>query len=179
MPELAIIEPLAHSDPENTFWQRDLMVSYNDLGDALGKQDHLEDALAAYRSSLAIVQHLLSQDSKNATWQSDLQFVADRIGGLGYSFALARDFNNAMGAAEQAILATPAELWLYAIRADALMFLGRIDEARAIFLKYRGQKLGSGQTWEAVVLEDFSHFRQAGLTSPLMAEIEKQFKVTG
>jgi hypothetical protein len=83
-----------------------------------------------------------------------------------------------LAAVDQAISLTPKELWLYVIRADALMFLGRVDEARAIFLKYRGQKLDNGQPWEVAVLEDFGHFQQAGLTSPLMTEIEKQFKAT-
>ncbi|HEY6466748.1 MAG TPA: hypothetical protein VIY69_12195, partial [Candidatus Acidoferrales bacterium] len=70
------------------------------------------------------------------------------------------------------------------------MFLGRIDEARALYLKYRGQKnvLSNGKPWEAVVLGDFVgeavvlgdfvELRKAGLTNPLMDEIEKLFTST-
>jgi hypothetical protein len=56
------------------------------------------------------------------------------------------------------------------------MFLDRVDEARALYLKYRRQQKVSGdKSWEVVVLEDFAEFQKAGLTHPLMQEIEKQF----
>jgi hypothetical protein len=56
------------------------------------------------------------------------------------------------------------------------MFLDRVDEARALYLKYRGTKNVVGEkSWEAAVLEDFAELRKAGLTHPLMDEIEKQF----
>jgi hypothetical protein len=64
-------------------------------------------------------------------------------------------------------------------RAHALMFLGRVDEARALYLKYRGQQQVQGdKSWEAVVLEDFAKIQKAGLTHPLMQEIEKAFAGT-
>ena len=58
------------------------------------------------------------------------------------------------------------------------MFLGRTDEARALYLKYRGQKI-DGKPWETVVLGDFAEFRKAGLTNPLMDEVEKLFASAG
>jgi hypothetical protein len=35
------------------------------------------------------------------------------------------------------------------------------------------------KSWETVVLEDFADLRKAGLTNPLMDEIEKQFTAAG
>ena len=56
------------------------------------------------------------------------------------------------------------------------MFLSRVDEARAIYLKYWGcQKVQGVKSWEAVVLEDFAELRKAGLTHPLMDEIAQAF----
>ena len=56
------------------------------------------------------------------------------------------------------------------------MFLDRVDEARMLYLQYRGEKsVESGRAWETVVLEDFAELRKAGLTHPLMYEIEKRF----
>jgi len=57
------------------------------------------------------------------------------------------------------------------------MFLGRVDEARTIYLSYRGQKAHSNKDglWEKVVLGDFAEFRKAGLTNPLMDEIQTLF----
>ena len=54
------------------------------------------------------------------------------------------------------------------------MFLGRTDEARALYLKYRGRKdVSEGKSWETVVQEDFAELRKAGLSDPLMDTIEK------
>jgi hypothetical protein len=41
---LAIAERLAHSDPGNAGWQRDLSVSYNKIGDVLVAQGNLPEA---------------------------------------------------------------------------------------------------------------------------------------
>jgi len=47
-------------------------------------------------------------------------------------------------------------------------------------LKYRGKKdVWNGKSWETAILEDFAEFRKAGLTSPLMDEIEKLFTSAG
>jgi len=55
------------------------------------------------------------------------------------------------------------------------MFLDRTDEARALYLRYRGTpKVLGEKSWDAVVLEDFAELRKAGLAHPLMDEIEKQ-----
>jgi hypothetical protein len=35
------------------------------------------------------------------------------------------------------------------------------------------------KSWETVVLEDYAALRKAGLTNPLMDEIEKQFSTAG
>ena len=59
------------------------------------------------------------------------------------------------------------------------MLLDRVDEARAIYLQHRGQKNVQGRSWEAIVLDDFAELRKAGLTHPLMAEIEKRFAAAG
>jgi hypothetical protein len=56
------------------------------------------------------------------------------------------------------------------------MFLGRINDARTLYLKYRGAtNVVDGKSWEASVLADFAEFRKAGLANPLMREIEKIF----
>jgi hypothetical protein len=60
------------------------------------------------------------------------------------------------------------------------MFLGRIDEARTLYLRYRGTKNVQGKdSWDAIVLADFAEFRKAGMTDPLMDEIEKSFSDAG
>ncbi len=59
------------------------------------------------------------------------------------------------------------------------MSLGREDEARAIYLRYRGEKVEGEKSWVAAILEDFAELRKAGLTHPLMDEIETTFAPRG
>jgi hypothetical protein len=92
---------------------------------------------------------------------------------------LARDFATASQAVDSTIALAPGEIWLYTIKAHAFVMLGRTDEARAIYLKYRGQNVRDGRSWEAIVLEEFIELRKAGFTSPLMDEIEKPFASAG
>src|SRR5262249_17989936 len=173
---LAIRVRLAKADPSNAGWQRDLSFSHNKVGDVLKAQGHLAEALQSFRDGLAITVWLAETDPRQLQWRNDLQFTIGRIGGLAYSFVLARDFYNALDAAEQAVSLAPDRIWLQANRAHALMFLGRADEARTLYLRCRGEKNVVGEKpWESVVLEDFAEMRKAGLGNPLMDEIEKQF----
>jgi tetratricopeptide (TPR) repeat protein len=177
---LAIRERLAAADRSNTLWQRDLSVSYNKVGDVLVAQGKLDEALKAYRDGLAIRERLAAADRSNTQWQRDLQYSIGRIGGLAYRFVLSGNFFKALEAADQAIALAPEKIWLDTNRAHALLFLGRVDEARALYLQYRGEKKMQGEkSWEAVVLEDFAELRKAGLTHPLMDEIEAKFTARG
>ena len=176
----AIRERVAAADRSNTRWQRDVSVSYNRVGDVLVAQGKLEEALAAYRDGLAIAERLAAADRSNTQWQNDLQYSIGRVGLLAYVFVLARDFVRALEVVDQTISLAPNNLWLYATRAHALMFLGRVDGARSLYLQYRGEKnVRNGKSWETVVLEDFNELRQIGLTHPLMDEIETKFTARG
>jgi len=182
---LAIRERLAAADRSNTQWQRDLSISYNKVGDVLVAQGKLEEALKAYRDSLAIAERLAAADRNNTEWQRDLSISYGRVGDVlvarAYRFVLAREFARALEVVDQAISLAPNEVYSSTrARAHALMFLGRVDEARSLYLLYRGAKKVKGEkSWETVVLEDFAELRQTGLTHPLMDEIETKFTARG
>jgi hypothetical protein len=55
------------------------------------------------------------------------------------------------------------------------MFLGRADEARALYEKHRGEKTYGGKAWETAMREGFANLRAKGLTNPLMDEVEASF----
>ena len=59
-----------------------------------------------------------------------------------------------------------------------MMFLGRDDDAQALYVRYRGQKVGS-ELWETTVLGRFQEIRQAGRSHPLMDKIERLFDLKG
>src|SRR5262249_38282565 len=109
-----------------------------------------------------------------------LGYGASEIGSLAYRFLLVRNFARALEAADQALALAPDAVWIDSNRAHALMMLGRLDEARAIYLRHRGeQKVQEDKSWETIVLEDFSDLRNAGVRPPLMDEIEKAFSARG
>ena len=173
---LAIVDRLIAADRTNTQWQRGLSVCYNRVGNVLLAQGKLEEALKAYRDGLAIAERLVAANPRIGLWQEDLQYGIGRIGTLADNFIRAGNFSKALEAADEAIALAPDKIWLYSNRAHALMFLGRLDEARVLYLKYRGQQNVFGnQSWEAGILEDFAEFQKAGLTHPLMQELEKAF----
>ncbi len=99
------------------------------------------------------------------------------MGTLAFNLVLAGDSTTALAAIDQAIAVAPDQIWLHANRAHALMFLGRVDEARTLYLKYRGQTLAerNGTSWETAVLDDFAQLRKTGLSNRLMDEIGNLF----
>jgi hypothetical protein len=162
-------------DPTNTDLRRELADSMDAIGDVLVKQDRLNEALASYREGLAIRQALAEKNKTNAGAQTDLRKSTDRVGSIAYEFDRGGAFSNGLAAADLAISFAPNETWLYTNRAHALMFLGRVDEARAIYLQHRGEKIEDDRKWETAILADFAELRRKGHVHPLMDEIESLF----
>jgi tetratricopeptide (TPR) repeat protein len=178
---LAIRKHLTESDPAKLQWQREMAVTHNQIAAVQRQQGHFAEALSSYETSLTILLRMTSLDRTKTLWQDDVEFVVDKIGGLAFYALLGSDFSTALTAADQAIALAPNLIWLYTNRAHALMFLNRTDEARALYLKYRGQKIPEqdGKSWQAVILDDFAELRKARLSNPLMNEIEKDFASAG
>ena len=85
---------------------------------------------------------------------------------------LAREFAKALAAADRSLALVPAQLWVEAHRAHALLFLGRTDEAKAAYVARKGQQVaGVKKLWEQLIDEDFAVFERDGLSHPMMAEM--------
>jgi hypothetical protein len=92
---------------------------------------------------------------------------------------MAGEFQPGLEGATLAARLAPNAMWIEGIRADALMMLGKTEEARAMYLRYEGLKDdGSGSSWKQDVLDDFDELRRKGYSKPLMAEIEAAFRGT-
>jgi hypothetical protein len=74
----------------------------------------------------------------------------------------------------------PDDLMIESYRAHALMFLERGEESKALYLAHKGKPvLGlDGKLWERFIVGAFSDLREAGLTHPMMADIEKELGVS-
>lgn len=177
---LAIEQKLVAQDKNNPDWLNRLYNTQLSIGLVQARQDALDDAKKSFLDSLTIAEAQIKAHPQDPQWQDDLQHGIRLFGILSNSYALDRKFDQALDVAEQSIRLAPGKVWLQSNRANALMFLGRTDEARTIYLQYRGQQNVKDQkSWEKFVLDDFAEFRTEGLTSPLMDEIEKQFNGGG
>ena len=106
--------------------------------------------------------------------------TARELVSLAWYALIAREFDKALSASDRARALLPAELTIESNRAHALMFLGREEEARAIYLAHKGERISvaDGQFWEQVIVEDFMELGKAGLAHPMMADIEKRLGVS-
>jgi hypothetical protein len=105
--------------------------------------------------------------------------TAQVLRGVAWSALFAREFTKALTDSERAHAIFPDDLGPETNRAYALMFLER-KEAKALYLANKGKRM-SGQDsrlWEHVIVKDFAELRQAGLTHPMMAHIEKELGVS-
>src|SRR5262249_49569459 len=91
----------------------------------------------------------------------------------------ARDLPKALTAAERAHALLPDDLTIEGNRAHALLFSERGEKANALYLAHKGEPISGqdGKLWEHAIAEDFAQFRKAGLTHPMMADIEKELGV--
>ena len=86
---------------------------------------------------------------------------------------------NALTVANRAHTLFPDNLSIETNRAHALMFMGHDEEAKALYLAHKGKPISEvDELWEQVISEDFADLRKAGLSHPMMADIEKELGVS-
>jgi TPR repeat protein len=107
--------------------------------------------------------------------------TAQELMSVAWYALFAGEFTKALTVAERARVLLPDNLLIETNRAHALMFLGgREEECKALYLAYKGKPVSErdARLWERVIAEDFAEFRKAGLTHPMMADIEKELGVS-
>jgi hypothetical protein len=93
---------------------------------------------------------------------------------------LAKEFTEVLTVAERSHALFPNNLSIETNRAHALMFMGHAEEAKALYLAHKGEPVSElgNKLWEQAIAEDFAEFRKAGLTHPMMADVEKELGVS-
>lgn len=142
----------------------------------LQDQDRLEDALVVYGRFL---QAANAKIDGFATGQFNIQVIDDRktasdkLADLAISFLTDRNFAKALEAIDLALSANQMPMF-HIWRAHALMFFGRVEEAKALYLRYRDENIDA-QAGASFILNDFASLRRRELNHPLMNEIETLF----
>jgi len=106
--------------------------------------------------------------------------TVDALGNVAWYALFAREFTKALTAADRVHALIPDAREFEINRAHALMFLEHGEQSKALYLAHKGKPVSErdGQLWENAIAEDFAEFRKAGLTHPMMADIEKELGVS-
>jgi hypothetical protein len=104
--------------------------------------------------------------------------TARALNEVAWSALFAREFTKALAVADRAHALLPDDLMIETNRAHAVMFVKGGEECKALYVAYKGRSLRDGQLWERIIVGDFAKFRKAGLTRPVMADIEKALGVS-
>jgi TPR repeat protein len=106
--------------------------------------------------------------------------TAQALQGVAWRALFAREFTKALTASDRAHALLPDDLGIETNRAHAFMFVERGKESKALYLAHKGKPVSEedAKPWERAIVEDFAEFRKAGLTHPMMADIEKELGVS-
>ena len=95
--------------------------------------------------------------------------LASAHGSLAWHHLFDQGFGAAEGAARKGLQLAPDETWIYTNLALALLYQGRWDEAKEIYLRLKDQPYGEA-TYGKTFLEDLDALEKAGITHP---DVEK------
>jgi hypothetical protein len=106
--------------------------------------------------------------------------TAEALSSVAWYALFAREFRKALTASDRAHALLPDDLGIETNRAHALLFLEGGKESKALYLAYKGKPMSEqdARLWEHIIVADFAEFRKAGLTQPMMADIEKELGVS-
>lgn len=119
---------------------------------------------ANYQSAQIAIQKLLNKDIYAISFIAFSRFEI-----------LRHRHDKSLNFAEAAITIYPEKSWSQLQFAHALLFMGRYEEAKAIYIKNPMQRMHSDTTFRQQVLEDFQDFRKAGVKHPDMEKIEELY----
>ncbi|MGO9172280.1 MAG: caspase family protein [Rhodomicrobium sp.] len=175
----SIMARLTNLSPDNAEWKRDLAWFEGQIA-ALPYREAKAAVEAAFEAkdfekAAALQAKLAAEIEKGEREKAGKpgSATASALLGLSWKRLFARDFEGALAASDRAIAIEPDRIVLATNKAHALMFLGRAREARALYLRYKGQRVEKdGKLWEEAILNDFKEFEKRGLKHRQMAEIE-------
>ena len=144
----------------------------------LSEKGSLDEAVVVYLRNLNTCRTTLAKNPTSNESKENLQTAGDRLEQMARKFLLAGRFARALEYVDAALTVAPNRKSRHAIRAQALMFLNRTEEAHTIFLEFCGEMIARN-SWDTLILEDFGHHRRTYRSCPLMDEIEKLFDAGG
>jgi tetratricopeptide (TPR) repeat protein len=172
-----IAERRSKADPGSFVWQQNLATSYGNVAGVKLAMGDGAGALALRRKALGVVETAAvaveQEEIKSAGKPGEKTAAA--LTSVEWYALLAREPSKGLAAWERAHAFVPELNVAHEInRAHAFLFLNRQREARALYLENKG-KLFDGTPLKQVIADDFRALRRAGLTHPMMHEVEVAF----
>jgi tetratricopeptide (TPR) repeat protein len=135
--------------------------------ETLQRQVQEFDQAGKHAEALALMRRLAAEVERadTASTGKPSAITANALTGVAWLALLAHDFEEALAASNRAHALDPSNLHVEANRAHALLLLGRVDEARALYRAYKGKpiSLTSNDLWEDVVADDIEALAKAGI----------------
>jgi len=146
---------------------KELANAYQRLANAYIADHQAERAVETARERVA-------QTRKWTKTEATSELQASALGNLAWYALFAGLPQEALAASDEGMSLSPKLVSLRLNRAHALMFAGQADEARNAYLE--DQPGAVQEKWAGLIEDDFSALKKAGLSNPLMAEIEATLK---
>jgi CHAT domain-containing protein/tetratricopeptide (TPR) repeat protein len=142
---------------------------------ALEKKVQQLDQAGNYADALAVQRRLAVEVEKTETASAGRPGAktADALVAVSWYAVLSHDFDLALAASERVHALSPGNLLAETNRAHALLFKGHLNEARALYLAYKGKPISlvSDKMWEDAIAADVDELRKAGLGSATLKKI--------
>jgi Sel1 repeat len=178
MIKLGLLYDNGHGVAQDYAKAREWFEKAADTGDSVAKAKLEELAIRKAAGAGRYAEALQLQEALAAKVEAGEE-TAQALGAVAWYALFARQFTKALTVADRAHALLPDNLPIETNRAHALMFLGRKEESKALYLAHKGKPLSEGgKLWEHVIAEDFAEFRRAGLTHTMMADIERALGVS-
>jgi tetratricopeptide (TPR) repeat protein len=171
---LALAAAWAAKVPGDARWRFGVALADEQLGSLQFAAKAYDDALASFVAARDAAAALVALDKTNAVWSAALARNVGEIGAVANALLLAKNYDAALAALDQAKPVAANQNWLDLVRAACLMLKGETDAARALYLKGRGETI-LGESWERATLDGFAKLRANGQSAPLMDEIATRF----
>jgi tetratricopeptide (TPR) repeat protein len=187
---LAKVDPIARASPDSTDRQQELILALGNICVTTGEHGQFDVGLADCERALEVARILTRLAPDRTDYKKlliDLETLlpnyrietARALIPVAWDALMAGEPAKALTAAERSLSLAPGHLTAETNRVHALMYLGRAQEARALYLAHKDKLLpdNNNQSWQQAITEDFAELRKAGRAHPQMAEIETAFKV--
>ena len=172
---LAIRRKLAGEEPANADKQSKLAAMHRMLGVAFTADNKHEAAIENFNGALAITEHHATEIEKFEQETNGKLGVltAEALTNVAWDLLFVGNFERALALTERALRLDPDSLAIQTNRAHALLLLGRLDEARALYIAHKGERISqtNNKFWEEVIADDLKELREAGLGHPVFIEI--------